>query len=77
MATITSCIRPLRSSPSTVTRTCAFCQRAKTASVDHRYEIFPPSAFDDSFVRFATAPLMPTPATLKNHASFGSPDHAR
>ena len=77
MATITSCMRPARRSPSTVTSTSVFCQRAKTASVDQRYETFPPSAFEDSFVRLATAPLMPTPATLKNHASPGSPDQAR
>ena len=77
MATITSCIRPARLSSSTETRTSVFRQRANTASVDQRYETLPPSAFDDSFVRFATAPLIPTPAMLTNHASASSPDHAR
>ena len=63
--------------PSTRTRTSVFVHRANTASVDQRYEALPPSVLDDSFVRFATAPLIPTPATLKNQASAGSPDHAR
>ena len=63
--------RAPRRRPARGPRCC--CQRAKTASVDQRYETLPPSAFDDSFVRLATAPLIPTPATLTNHASPGSP----
>src|SRR4029078_13156762 len=53
------------------------CHRANTASVDQRYDAFPPSAFDDSFVLFATAPLIPPPATFTTQASPGSPDQAR
>src|ERR1044071_2248079 len=70
-------MRPERRSPSTATSTSVFCQRAKTASVDHRYDTFPPRAFEDSFVRLATAPLIPTPAKFTNQPSPGSPAQAR
>ena len=65
MATITSNIGPERTSPSTVTFTTAFRQPAKTTTVDQRYATLPPKgAFVVSFVRFATAPLMPALAML-------------
>ncbi len=77
MATITSCIVASRDSPSTVTVTSSACQREKTASVDHRYEAFPPIAFDDSFVRFAIAPLIPALATFANQPTSSPPAQAR
>ena len=61
---MTSCMRPSRISSPTETRTSVFCQRANTDSVASRYDALPPSTFDDSFVRFAIAPLMPALAML-------------
>ena len=52
-------------------------QRAKTASVAHRYEARPPKVLLVSFVRFAIAPLMPTLAMFANHDSSARPAHER
>ena len=58
-ATTTSNIRPLRASPSTVSRVSTADHPAKTANVAQRYEAFAPSAFEVSLARCAIAPLMP------------------
>ena len=75
LATITSYIGPLRSSPSTLTVSCTFCQRAKTAIVLHAYDALPPSALPVSFTRLATAPLMPALAMFANHCVASGPAH--
>ena len=75
--TMTSCIRPRRVSPSTETWTSVLLQRAKTANVAQRYEIFPPSAFVVSFARCAMAPLIPALATFANQVCPSPPDHSR
>jgi hypothetical protein len=40
----------------------ALFHEAKTARVDVKNEMRPPSAFDELFARRAIAPLMPAPA---------------
>ena len=70
-------MRPARFSPSTRTRITPFCQRAKTASVDQRYDAFPPSAFEVSLARFAMAPLIPALAMFAKYASASPPAQAR
>ena len=77
LATITSYIGPLRSASSTVTVSCTFFQRTKTATVLHAYEALPPSAFPVSFTRLATAPLMPALAMFANHWLASGPAHVR
>ena len=77
MATITSCMRPRCSSPSTRTVTSSFRQREKTAKVAQAYETLPPSAFEVSLARLAIAPLMPALATFANSASRSAPSQPR
>ena len=70
-------MRPRRSSSPTFTRTSSLRQREKTASVAHRYEALPPSAFELSFARFAIAPLMPALAMLAKSDSPSLPPQPR
>jgi hypothetical protein len=63
-ATMTSSMRPCRSSSSTATVTSEFFQRANTASVAQRNDALPPKAFEVEFARLATAPLIPALAML-------------
>ena len=77
LATMTSCIRARRVSPSTETETSLFPQRAKTANVAQMYETLPPNALEVSLARCAIAPLMPALPTFANKDSPSPPAQSR